>query len=64
MLALDDKLKATIIGLILVLIGFLLAVYGFQNFLNRLTYLAVGFVLMLIGVWVLSIKLKQWIHNN
>ena len=64
MLALDDKLKATIIGLILVLIGFLLAVYGFQNFLNRLTYLAVGFILMLIGVWVLSIKLKQWIHNN
>lgn len=64
MLDLGEELKATLLGLIFVLGGFLTIVYGFENIFDRGTYLAIGFILMLIGVWILFTKFKQWIHGN
>ena len=56
-------LRATILGIIILVVGFFVLLYGFSRPWDFMTPL-VGLVIMFIGLWVLGTKFKQWVRSH
>ena len=52
------------LGIIIFIVGAILVTYGFENFSERGIIFWVGLLLIVIGVWILFIKIKGMFRRN
>jgi hypothetical protein len=56
-------MSSVALGILLIIIGFLIMLYGFGTF--NLLVIAIGIaVFMGIGFWILATKFKQWVLSH
>ncbi len=55
------RLPTVILGILLVILGFLIVAYEIENF--TLTML-IGFVILVVGVWILATRFSRWTYRH
>lgn len=56
-------LLASVLGIILIIIGLSITGYGFSRPFDFLIPM-IGIAILLIGLWILATKFKQWVYSH
>jgi len=57
-------MKVAVLGIIIFIVGAILATYGFEDFFERGLFFWVGLLLIVIGTWIIFSKLKGLVRRN
>ena len=60
------KMRAYILGIILLIIGLIITDYGLQQsyWFSNMPLILTGMGITLIGLWILAMKFRQWVISH
>jgi hypothetical protein len=57
-------MKASTLGIVLIIVGFLIMLYGFGRSAFDFITPTIGILIMGVGLWILAVKFRQWVHSH